>query len=549
MFKTRLTTSCMIPAFIFLLLSLVCAGPAAFGKDKTVALPKRIRDLKMALPRKHGGAEPEKLTRPFEAGQCNYADGIAVSGESTLTFVIPEGIKRFEAMAGLMPKNKQQRTNKSGIVFSATIDGKEVYNSGNIEFLPWNRPSRLWIPVKPGQTLELSAGSWGPAFKGWKAAWTEPRMIPSDTPDWDVPPGAPADSIAPTPPMAWNSWYVYRFGVNEAKMKKAADLMVSKGLKDAGYIYCNLDDGWSYKPWHDKQGNPLVDKKKFPNGLKAVGDYIHSKSLKFGMYARHDRMGKGNETVNARLIAEAGADFLKYDFVKPAPKRLTLQMADAIRATERPITFLACVWGLENPWEWGPEENIQLWRSGYDIETHWNKNSENFMGILNAADRNEPLARYARPGHWNDPDMLVLGGKVGTMEFRSQFGLWCIMAAPLFIGINLEHTPAEIMDILKNSEAIAIDQDTLGIQGWRVQKMDEKEVWMKPLSSGDLAVGLLNRGGQPVEITALWSHLCVDGKQRVRDVWAKKDDGVAEGAITRKVPKHGLALLRLSPVK
>jgi len=294
-----------------------------------------------------------------------------------------------------------------------------------------------------------------------------------------------------------------------------------------------------------------IDAKKFPNGLKSVGDYIHSKGLKFGMYGRWDRMIRGknenNEARYAKLIADAGADFLKYDFVSKAPKKLTLQMVKAIRETKRPIVFLACTWGLDRPWEWGAEENVQLWRSGYDILNVWSLNRNNHIGILDSMDRNEPLAKYQRPGHWNDPDMLVAGGKIGVQELRSQFGMWCIMASPLVIGLDLGKEQNErFFPTLLNKEAIAVNQDTLGIQGWRVQKMDQTEVWMKPLANGDLAVAMLNRGDEPAEIKALWSHLCLDGERKARDLWKGKDLGTFKDAYSQTVPPHGVALLRLS---
>jgi alpha-galactosidase len=509
--------------------------------------PAEASSMAGLTPQRHTGATLRPHSKPFVAGHCTYTDGVSVSGSCEVAYVVPAGVKRFEAMAGLM-KGKEADP-ASGVLFTAAVDGALVYNSGKIAFLPWNRPSRMWIPVRSGQTLALSIKMWGDTGKGWNAVWAEPRFIPADAKDWTVPPPAPEGALAPTPPMGWNSWYVYKFGVNESKMKRAADLLVEKGFKDAGYIYCNLDDGWTKRPHRRADGSLAIDRKKFPRGLKAVGDYIHAKGLKFGMYGRWDRMigEEKSPAPYARMIADAGADFLKYDFVSPAPKKLTLQMLEAVRATGRPITFLACTWGLDNPWEWGPAENVQLWRSGYDIRNAWSLNKDNHIGILDCMDRNEPLAKYQRPGHWNDPDMLLVGGGIGLQEHRSQFGMWCIMGSPLVIGMDLGKSSSEkYFPVLLNREAIAVNQDPLGIQGWRVQKMDQTEVWMKPLAGGDLAVAMLNRGKGPVEIKALRSHLCLEGRRKVRDIWQGKDLGTFGDVYAQTVPGHGVALLRLS---
>jgi len=369
--------------------------------------------------------------------------------------------------------------------------------------------------------------------------------------------------LAQTPPMGWNSWNTFGGGINEAVVRETADAFVSEGLKDAGYEYVVIDDLWEAD--ERVNGRLTWDPETFPNGIPALADYVHSKGLKFGIYScagSHTCAGKpasyGYEEVDARSFAEWGVDFLKYDFCyAPAGTdgpMLYRRMGQALRATGRPILFSLCEWGKHKPWEWGARTGGHMWRTTGDINDSW----ESIVRI--GFEQQVGLAAYAGPGHWNDPDMLVVGmygkgnvahGGCTDAEYRSHFSLWCLLASPLMIGCDVRRMNQATKDILLNAEVIAVNQDPLGRQGYQVGRVpwarDIAVTWAKPLQDGSVAVGLFNLGERDGRrIAVAWETLGIHDRRkcRVRDLWAREDLGVHTGSYVARVDHHDVALLR-----
>jgi alpha-galactosidase len=359
------------------------------------------------------------------------------------------------------------------------------------------------------------------------------------------------------PPLGWNSWNKFGCHITEKLVRGAADTIVSTGMREAGYVYVVIDDCWQVG--RDEQGVLLADPAKFPSGMKALADYIHSQGLKFGIYSDAGsktcggRPGsQGHEYQDARTFAAWGVDYLKYDWcwtgVRKAEEAYAL-MADALRSTGRDIVLSICEWGKDRPWDWGPKIG-NLWRTTTDIRNAWTGRVKFQIGMVDIVDLNEPLYAHAGPGHWNDPDMLQIGnGGMTDVEERAHFSLWAIMAAPLMAGNDIENMDARVRDILLNKEVIAIDQDKLGIQGHRVRDDGDLEVWSKVLADGGRAVVLFNRGTQPAEVGAQWVELGYPPKlsAEVRDLWAHKSLGRKTGGFAATVPGHGAVMVRVTP--
>jgi alpha-galactosidase len=364
------------------------------------------------------------------------------------------------------------------------------------------------------------------------------------------------NGLALTPPMGWNSWNRFACNVTEDLVKSAADALVASGMKDAGYEYVVIDDCWQVS--RDDAGNIVADAKNFPSGIKALADYVHSKGLKFGIYSDAGTMtcakrpgSRGHEFQDALQYAAWGVDYLKYDWCNTGTENAQAAystMRDALKAAGRPIVFSLCEWGSNKPWLWAKDVG-NLWRTTGDISDCWEckKGRLSFEQIM---DLQVGLETYAGPGHWNDPDMLEVGnGGMTTTEYRSHFSLWCILAAPLMAGNDLKNMSPEIKEILTNKEVIAIDQDPLGMQGRRVRKDGDSEVWAKQIKDGGRAVVLFNRGASEAEISVSWEDLGYPAhlSAAVRDLWAKKDLGKSTASFAAKVPSHGVALLRITP--
>ena len=371
-------------------------------------------------------------------------------------------------------------------------------------------------------------------------------------------------NLAPTPPMGWNSWNKFACNVNEDMIKSMADAIVKSGMKDAGYEYVNIDDCWQVS--RDARGNILADPQRFPHGMKAVGDYIHSLGLKFGVYSDAGSKtcagrpgGLGHEYQDALQYAAWGVDYLKYDWCNTTTqdaKASYANMRAALDASGRAIVLSICEWGTAKPWLWGNEVGGNLWRTAGDIKDRWGgpekwpDGSCCSNGVLGILDQQVGLQSYAGPGHWNDPDMLEVGnGGMTDVEYRSHFSLWAILAAPLIAGNDLRDMRPEIHDILTNKEVIAVDQDSLGREGERVSKSGDLEVWSKQLREGSRAVILLNRGSAAEQITATWESLGYPGHLRasVRDLWQHKEIGTFAGKFSAQVPSHGVVMVTVRP--
>jgi alpha-galactosidase len=375
---------------------------------------------------------------------------------------------------------------------------------------------------------------------------------------------SPSSNLALIPPMGWNSWNKFACNVSEDMIRSMADAIVKSGMKDAGYEYVNVDDCWQVS--RDAQGNIVADPQRFPHGMKAVGDYIHSLGLKFGVYSDAGSKtcagragGLGHEYQDALQYAAWGVDYLKYDWCNTTTqdaKASYANMRAALDAAGRPIVLSICEWGTAKPWLWGKEAGGNLWRTTGDIQDRWQGKREwkpgdcCSYGVLDIVDAEAGLYGYAGPGHWNDPDMLEVGnGGMTDAEYRSHFSLWAMLAAPLIAGNDLRSMRPEIHDILTNKEVIAVDQDPLGREGERVEKNGDMEVWSKMLKDGSRAVLLLNRSNAEHEISANWeslgypSHLSAE----VRDLWQHKDLGRFTAKFSMQVPSHGVVMVTVKP--
>jgi alpha-galactosidase len=396
----------------------------------------------------------------------------------------------------------------------------------------------------------------GVAFGPWAQAMAVESTPQSKPPD--------VSQVAAKPPMGWNSWNHFAGRVTDADIRSAADFLVSTGMRDAGYVYVNIDDTWEGK--RDAHG-VLHSNERFPD-MKALSKYIHGKGLKFGIYSSpgaHTCAGYegslGHEAEDARLYAAWGVDFLKYDLcslreeMKKAKaehpddadvaKNLMIaayrKMGDALRATGHTIVYSLCQYGVDQPWTWGPSVGASMWRTTGDI-------SDSYARMATIGFSQAGLAGFAGAGHWNDPDMLEIGnGKMSADEYRTHMSLWALLAAPLLAGNDLSKMGEGDLRILTNKDAIAIDQDALGKQGGRLYQDGDLDVWTRPLSGGRVAVGVFNRGGTPRDISIELAKVGFPAGAPLRDVWKQKDLGPHSGTFTDAVPNHGVTLLIVGP--
>jgi alpha-galactosidase len=380
------------------------------------------------------------------------------------------------------------------------------------------------------------------------------------------PANTPSGGLALTPPMGWNSWNKFGCNVSEDLIKSMADAMVSSGMKDAGYQYIVIDDCWQVS--RDKDGNIAADGQRFPSGIKALADYVHSKGLKFGIYSDAGMQtcqgrpgGRGHEFQDALMYASWDVDYLKYDWCHTGTQNAESTyetMGEALKASGRPIVFSLCEWGTHKPWLWAAEIGGNLWRTTGDIQDRWSgmkkwpDGSCCSNGVVSIIDQQAGLESYAGPGHWNDPDMLEVGnGGMTNTEYRSHFSFWCLLAAPLITGNDLRNMTPETKEILANREVIAVDQDPLGREGRRVWKDGDSEVWSKEMKDGSRAVILFNRGEGPgpMEISVAWNQIGYPDhlSAEVRDLWAHKDLGKFTGSFKASVPSHGVVMVTVKP--
>ncbi|MBN1927550.1 MAG: alpha-galactosidase [Prolixibacteraceae bacterium] len=370
----------------------------------------------------------------------------------------------------------------------------------------------------------------------------------------------PVLALAPTPPMGWNSWNAFGLNINSQIVMSVADSMVAKGLADAGYEYIVIDDGWQID--RDENGKIIADSTRFPEGIKFLADYVHSRGLKFGIYTCcgtktcGGRPGSyGYEEIDAQTYAEWGVDFIKEDwcFTDGLDTRIQYKkMSDAIIATGRPMLLSLCEWGVSSPWEWGKGIG-SMWRTTNDIQDCFdcirNWGGAGWVPIL---EQNVNLAPFAGPGHWNDPDMLEVGNHaLNPTECRAHFSMWCMLAAPLIAGNNISTMNDTIRDILTAPEIIAIDQDPLGVQGTRVRNENGLQVWQKPLSDGSVAVALLNVTKSDAQMYVSLEEIGFrkGKKSSVRDLWEQEDLPAITDIFETNVEAHGVVVLKIKGKK
>jgi alpha-galactosidase len=377
---------------------------------------------------------------------------------------------------------------------------------------------------------------------------------------------APSKTLAETPPMGWNSWNYFAERVDDKGIRAAADQMVATGMKDAGYVYVNIDDTWEAE--RDANG-VLRTNSKFPD-MKALADYVHSKGLKIGIYSGPGTKtcggyaaSLGHEEQDAKMYAEWGIDYLKYDLCsfhrdvmeKQAPTDKAAQMklmvaayekmGKALKATGRPIVFSLCQYGWDSVWEWAPALGGNLWRTTGDIDPTWDR-------MYTILSQQEGLESYAGPGHWNDPDMLEVGnGKLTTAENRTHFSMWAMLAAPLLAGNDLPNMKPDVKAILTNRDVIAIDQDRLGKQGRRVYSDGEVDVWERNLAGGAVAIAVLNAGSDryvthPFHLDL--AKLGLHGAQTGKDLWTGKTVELTEN-MPLELASHDILLVRVESPK
>lgn len=375
--------------------------------------------------------------------------------------------------------------------------------------------------------------------------------------------------LALTPPMGWNSWNKFACNVDENLIKQMADAMVSTGMKDAGYTYLNIDDCWHGD--RDSLGFIHPDPKRFPSGMKALADYVHSKGLKIGIYSDAGSQtcggrpgSRGYEFQDAQMYAKWGIDYLKYDWCNTEGLKQEgayKTIAAALQKAGRPIVLSLCEWGQSNPWRWAGNVG-HLWRSTGDITNQWegvkSMGTWRALSVMKILESQDTLRKYAGPGHWNDPDMLEVGNGMPVNEDRAHFSMWAMIAAPLIAGNDLRNMSKATAEILMNKEVIAVNQDSLGVQALKYTTKDSLETWLKPLKGGDWAVTFLNRNSQPQQVDFDWQSRVINddlskatldaklGTYKVRDLWTKKDLGDTKKALKATVPAHDVLMLRLT---
>jgi alpha-galactosidase len=354
-------------------------------------------------------------------------------------------------------------------------------------------------------------------------------------------------SLAPTPPMGWNSWNKFGCNVSDKLIREMADAVVSSGMQAAGYQYVNIDDCWQVS--RDASGTIVADPARFPSGIKALADYVHGRGLKLGIYTDagtgtcEKRPGSLNHEVqDAKTYASWGIDYVKIDWCNAEgldPEVQYAKLRDALANSGRPIVFSICNWGVKTPWRWGPATG-NLWRTTGDINDTYER-----MSLIGFGQNG--LEKFAGPGHWNDPDMLEVGnGGMKRDEYRTHLALWAILAAPLLAGNDLRNMSSDTKELLLNSEVLAVDQDVKGVQGHRVWEEGPLEIWVKPLADGSHAVGLFNRSESATNMTLDLNSVGAPASAKLRDLLDHKDLGMVQNSYSAEVPKHGVVLLKVS---
>lgn len=386
------------------------------------------------------------------------------------------------------------------------------------------------------------------------------------------------ENVGDRPQMGWSSWNKFGGSINEELVKTIADAMVETGLAEAGYSYINIDDCWHGQ--RDADGFIQPDARKFPGGIKALADYVHGKGLKLGIYSDAGSEtcagmpgSLGHEYQDALQYARWGIDYLKEDWCNTTGLNAVAAyqlMSDALREAGRPIFLSLCEWGGNKPWRWASDIG-HSWRIGPDIWCNFDStrvHPQGFtdIGVMQCVRLCEPLRSYAGTGHWNDPDMLEVGNGMSVNEDRAHFTLWCMLASPLILGNDIRTMSQETKDIVMNHEMIAVDQDTLGVQGLHWGDEQGLEFWFKPLSGGDWAMTILNATSTPVCYPLIWQHFNLTDHEvshlstsfdttvyKVRNLWSHKDEGktMLKDKVwkTLTIPSRDVVSYRLTPIR
>ena len=497
-----------------------------------------------------GGATRE--TTYFLTQKGSVLTGAVLTGYQLRTIVDGAVDGHDATWAVVIQGGDQQRQ----IEYHATLDDNRLTVTTNGGFAPGARGG----PSGPGVTGPAAANQGGNRGRGTPQPLVATRVSLDSTPVGPFDNLAketlpalhtvPDGGLARIPPMGWNSWNHFRGAVDDATVRGVADAIASNGMKEAGYVYVNIDDTW--EGTRDANGN-IQSNSKFPE-MKALADYVHSKGLKLGIYSSPGPKtcagyegSYGHEQQDAKTWARWGIDYVKYDWCsasvmfKPEDMRAVYQvMGDALRASGRPIVYSLCQYGEQQVQTWGTDVGGNLWRTTGDISDSWQSMST--LGF----ERQAGLEKYSGPGHWNDPDMMEVGnGGMTADEYKTHFSLWAMLAAPLIAGNDVRNLTEETKEILLNRDVIAVDQDPQGTQGYRLSKDGNSEIWVRPLAKGTYAVALFNRGAASAQISVKWADLKLKGKPRVRDLWAHKDLGRFPGQFRAQVPSHGVVMIRV----
>jgi len=453
--------------------------------------------------------ENGKITGTIRATQFFYTIKESTGG--------PEG---FTLIASMMDGHNERR-----VQYEGKLAGDEL---------------RMATRRRPDAPLTEMVAKRAPAGEGALPARIEPPARHK----------VPYNGLAKTPPMGWNSWNKFAGRVDDATVRAIADAMASNGMKNAGYLYINIDDTWE-SGRNDK--GEIQTNKKFPD-MKALADYVHKKGLRLGIYSSPGpntcagyEGSYGHEEQDAMTFAKWGIDYLKYDwcgartlYTDEEMPAIYQKMGDALLKTGRPIVYSLCQYGRLDVWKWGAEVGGNLWRTTGDIRDTWDS-------MTNIGFRQNELAQYAKPGHWNDPDMLEIGnGGMTGAEYRTHMSLWAMLAAPLLAGNDLRQMSSETLAILTNREVIAVDQDKLGKQGSQAWKSGDQEIWTRQLSGGDMAVAFFNRRKDEAKISAKWADIGAPAKRKARDLWLHQNVDASAPEYTATVPGHGVVMLRIS---
>jgi alpha-galactosidase len=453
--------------------------------------------------------ENGKITGTIRATQFFYTIKESTGG--------PEG---FTLIASMMDGHNERR-----VQYEGKLAGDEL---------------RMATRRRPDAPLTEMVAKRAPAGEGALPARIEPPARHK----------VPYNGLAKTPPMGWNSWNKFAGRVDDATVRAIADAMASNGMKNAGYLYINIDDTWE-SGRNDK--GEIQTNKKFPD-MKALADYVHKKGLRLGIYSSPGpntcagyEGSYGHEEQDAMTFAKWGIDYLKYDwcgartlYTDEEMPAIYQKMGDALLKTGRPIVYSLCQYGRLDVWKWGAEVGGNLWRTTGDIRDTWDS-------MTNIGFRQNELAQYAKPGHWNDPDMLEIGnGGMTGAEYRTHMSLWAMLAAPLLAGNDLRQMSSETLAILTNREVIAVDQDKLGKQGSQAWKSGDQEIWTRQLSGGDMAVAFFNRSKDEAKISVKWANIGAPAKRKARDLWLHQNVDASAPEYTATVPGHGVVMLRIS---